>query len=138
MLWRKLLRRSDVGTQQGNFTGGVRLTQAKFRTAVGYIDQTTYFRHQLFGHLAWGVGRAKPFREDAWADFSVAIRGQDLGVHSLRITHKPSGEAGQNNYTTTLHWGNLGKTIRPLSLEGTVLTLFAPSRQGEPFSVEIW
>ena len=31
--------------------------------------------------------------------------GRDYGIHNFEISHKPSGEAGQANYTTILRWG---------------------------------
>jgi hypothetical protein len=35
----------------------------------------------------------------------IFIRGQDYGIRNFEISHKPSGEAGQANYTTILRWG---------------------------------
>jgi hypothetical protein len=137
LLWRKTLAASDVQSQRGNATGGVRLTQARFEVDGRRIDQTTYFRKQVFGRLEWTRGRTRPYREDAWADFHIILRGADLGVHRLRISHKPSGEAGQGNYTTILHWGALSESIRHAGLSGAEFMLVAPGGVGDPFSIEI-
>ena len=54
------------------------------------------------------------------------------------ISHKPSGEAGQHNYTTILHWGDLAETIRQLNLVGKTFKLYSPPEgQAEPFLVEV-
>lgn len=138
VIWRKRLVPSDVQSQTGNPTGGVRLTQAQFVTPAGArIDQTTYFRNTVFGGLPWTVGRRHPYREDASAWFRLRVRGQDWGVHQLRISHKPSGESGQNNYTTILHWGDLGGRVADASLAGVLLTLHAPASKGDPYLIEI-
>jgi hypothetical protein len=138
VVWRKVLVASDVQRQAGNPTGGLRLTQARFRTADGaVIDQTSYFRESIFGAFIWSVGRENPYREDAWGLFRLIIRGDDWGVHRLRLTHKPSGEAGQHNYTTNLHWGDLGARIRDAALAGARLVLHAPAADAEPFLITI-
>lgn len=139
LVWSKRLVASDVHAQRGHATGGVRLTQAGFLTQQGRrINQTRYFREEVFGKLDWnpGMTRGKP-REDAYASIRVIIQGRDLGVHRLRVGHKPSGEAGQRNYTTLLHWGPLGVEIASAQLVGSTLSLYAPTADGEPFLIEI-
>jgi hypothetical protein len=140
LLWlRRGLPASSVQRQSGNPTGGLRLVQAGFTDATGApIDQTTYFRNDAFGRLAWGVGRQKPYREDAFATFRVFLLGADYGVHNLRVSHKPTGEAGQNNYTTILHWGDLGGTVYDLNLVGRTVSIFGPPPgQNSPFVLEV-
>jgi hypothetical protein len=140
LLWRKVdLPPSDVQRQAGSPTGGLRLTQAGWRADGKPIDQTKYFRYNVFGALDWRVGREQPpYREDAAARFNVTLLGQSKGIHLLRLSHKPSGEAGQGNYTTLLHWGPLADTIRELDLVGKTLSLYAPpAGSPEPFFLEI-
>lgn len=138
-LWQKTkLPKSDVQRQKGNVTGGLRLTQAGWKVSGNPIDQTVYFRNELFRHLAWSVWKEKPYSERAEANFDVYLLGKSYGIHQLTISHKPSGEAGQHNYTTILHWGELAETIRQLNLTGKTLNLYAPSNsQVEPFVIEI-
>ena len=45
--------------------------------------------------------------DETYSPFHVFIDGVDQGVHDLKVQDKPSGEAGQHNYTSGLHWGPL-------------------------------
>lgn len=139
LLWqKKRLPASDVQRQKGNVTGGLRLVQAKWKVLDNFIDQTTYFRNDVFGYLVWSVWKEKPYSERAEADFDVYILGKNYGVHQLIISHKPSGEAGQHNYTTILHWSGLAETIRQLNLVGKTFNLYAPNdSQTEIFTIEV-
>lgn len=139
LLWERAdLPASSVQRQAGNPTGGLRLVQAGFEDATGArIDQTTYFRNVAFGTLAWGVGSTRPYRQDAHASFHVTLLGVDQGIRDLRISHKPSGEASQNNYTTILHWGDLGQTVYDMNLVGKTVRIYAPASIGSPFVLEV-
>ena len=139
LLWQKSkLPASDVQRQIGNVTGGLRLTQARWKANGENIDQTTYFRTAVFGGLQWDKWKDKPYSEIATAKFAVQILGKDYGLHELDISHKPSGEAGQHNYTTILHWGALSDIVRKLNLIGKTFRLYAPPEgQTEPFFIEV-
>lgn len=139
LLWQKTkLPASDVQKQSGNVTGGLRLTQAGWGVAGNLIDQTTYFRNDVFGHLVWAAWKAKPYGEKAEAKFDIYLLGESYGVHELMISHKPSGEAGQHNYTTILHWGDLAETVRVLNLIGKTFSLYSPlPGHTEPFVIEV-
>jgi len=138
VVWRKSLAASDVQRQPGHATGGVRLTQARFRDASGdNIDHTTYFR-ELFKGFDWQETRAVPHVEEAEVDFLLVVEGESLGVHALAVSHKPSGEAGQRNYTTSLKWGRLAGQIHRMDLRGKTLTLYAPPPgKSEPYVIDI-
>jgi hypothetical protein len=141
LVWEKEnLPASDVQRQRGAVTGGLRLTQAKFEFNGKRVDQTKYFRDVVFSQIPWRLGR-KGFpkqRETTEVTFDLMILGKSYGRHKLVISHKPSGEAGQRNYTTMLHWGPLGNIIRDLNLVGKTLQLYAPSEgEIEPFYIEI-
>ena len=139
LLWQKIkLPASDAQRQIGNITGGLRLTQAGWKVSGNFIDQTNYFRNTIFGHLNWHTWKTKPYSEKAEANFYIEILGKNYGIHQLTISHKPSGEAGQHNYTTILHWGDLTETIRQLNLVGRTFSLYAPSdNQAEPFVIKV-
>lgn len=140
VIWRKTLAASDVQRQAGNPTGGVRLTQARYTTTTGQrIDWTTYFRNDLFGRFPWAVLRTgRNAREGTTVEFSLEVLGQNWGTHRLDISHKPSGEAGQSNYTTILHWGVLSAQVRDANLARRQLTLYGPGPgTTEPFFIEI-
>lgn len=141
LVWEKRnLPASDVQRQKGNVTGGLRLVQANFTDAKGkLIDQTTYFRYSVFGDLNWTIGHHKPKkRETVQVAFQVTILGKAYGQQGLIVSHKPSGEANQRNYTTMLHWGELGQIISNLNLIGKTFRLYAPPEgEDEPFFIEI-
>ncbi len=138
LVWQKVLPASDVQRQPGNPTGGVRLTQARWYDEGKRIDWTTYFRNKVFAGLEWRQTRARPFVEEAVVRFDVTVLGKRLGIHELAVSHKPSGEAGQANYTTILQWTGLSQTIKDADLTGRTLRLYAPPAGAkEPFFIEI-
>jgi hypothetical protein len=143
VLWQKRnLSRTDAQqTPAGtNPKGGVSLTQAHFRGADGeLIDPTTYFRRILFGHLGWRTVRwAGDRREETEIPFEVRLLGQTHGVHVLVVSHKPSREAGQRNYTSFLHWGEeLTPVVRGLRLVGRDLTIYGPAQAGGPYILDV-
>lgn len=142
LIWRKInLPKSDVQIvrrQATNPTGGVRLTQARFTVEGRKIDQTTYFRNILFDGFPWTVIRQVPFKDATSVRFDITILGQPYGIRQLQISNKPSGEAGQANYTSTLHWGELGARVRELNLVGRTFNLYGPEEgTTEPYFIEI-
>jgi hypothetical protein len=119
-------------------TGGLRLTQANWEVDGSVVDQTVYFRQDVFGNLNWKVEKTSPFVEVAEASFRLKINGVEIGQQNLKIRHKPSGEAEQHNYTTLISWGKFSKTISRFHLKGKNLTLYAPPEgQREPFLISI-
>ncbi|NVM32015.1 MAG: hypothetical protein HWN65_24455 [Candidatus Helarchaeota archaeon] len=141
LLWKKTsLPASDVQYQKEgtNPTGGLRLTQARWKVNGKVIDQTTYFRQNVFGKLAWKKEKTVPYVEVSEVLCNVRILGEDKGQHRFILRHKPSGEAGQGNYTTLLSWGKFGEEITKNDLRGKDFYLYAPPKgQNEPFYVEI-
>lgn len=141
LVWRKKLPRTDaLQTREGSHhVGGVRLTQAKFEDAPGHvIDQTTYFR-KLFSDFAWEQERGGyADQERTFIPMRVFIRGRDYGIRIFEISHKPSGEAEQANYTTILRWGgDFTPTVAKLNLTGSTLSLYETEDDKVPFLVEI-
>lgn len=143
LVWRKILSASEalkISNDRTNPVGGIRLTQARFETVHGRIDQTTYFRN-LFADYPWQreLGRNRNTTQEATVvPIRVVIRGLDYGVHSFEISHKPDGEADQNNYTTIIRWGRyFMEEIPTLNLEGATLSLYATSSQDVRFLMEI-
>jgi len=79
-----------------------------------------------------------PFVEETEVPFDITISGVNLGVRKLKVSDKPSGEAGEGNYTSSLHWGDLGEDIRKAKLAGRTLKLYGPAAgTTEPFFIEI-
>jgi hypothetical protein len=119
--------------------GGVRLTQARFENPLGHrIDQTTYFR-QLFADYLW---EAEPNRyqdqEHTFVPMRIFIRGKDFGILNFEISHKPSGEAGQDNYTTILRWGReFNPTVIRENLTNTIFSLYEIPEDDAEFMIDI-
>lgn len=125
---------SSAGT---NPTGGLRLVQAKFVVNGKIIDQTTYFRNTLFGHFEWEIAKYIPLVEKTTIPFEITINGQYLGQFPLEVRHKPSGEAGQHNYTTSISWGELGSIIQNKNLSGAQIDIYTVPNEKQVFSIVI-
>lgn len=140
LIWmRKKLPSSSVQAAESgtNPTGGLRLVQDKFFYEGHRINQTTYFRNVVFSKLIWKEVKSIPFVEAAVAPFNITIFGKHIGKFNLEIRHKPSGEAGQHNYTTSISWGEAGKIIHDYELTGKQLYMYAPKGKSPTFSIVI-
>jgi len=141
LVWRKTLPQTDaLQVREGSHhVGGVRLTQARFENPPGQrIDQTTYFR-RLFAEYSW---EPEPGRygdqEHTFVPIRIIIRGRDYGIRNFEISHKPSGEAGQANYTTILRWGReFNPIILRENLAGAVFSLYETSEEYADFLIDI-
>lgn len=141
LLWRKRLPQTDAlqVNEGSHHVGGVRLTQAHFENPPGRrIDQTTYFR-RLFADYLWErePGRHRD-QEHAFIPMRIIIRGRDYGIRNFEVSHKPSGEAGQANYTTILRWGReFTPTVLRENLTGTVFSLYETAEPDADFLIEV-
>jgi hypothetical protein len=124
LLWSKKLSDTDAQRQDGHVTGDLRLVQAK-QYNLHKIEQTAYFREVVFGNLVWQVAKADPYEETADVDFNVNILGTTYN-RELTIGHKPSGEADQGNYTTSIRWGSLAPVLQRVDISGRMLHLYGP------------
>lgn len=126
VVWRKKLASTDAQRvrEGSNPTGCIRLTQAGFCVEGAPVDHTTYFREHVFCHLAWRARGTSPGAEEARVQCSLTIFGELLGDYELEISHKPSGEAQQRNYTTALHLNrSLRKAFQRQDVTGSLLSL---------------
>ncbi|HLD05284.1 MAG TPA: phospholipase D family protein [Candidatus Nanoarchaeia archaeon] len=142
LLWKKpKLKKSDVmreGSKKTHVTGELRFTQAGFKVNNKVINQTTYFRYDVFGDKLWTVVKKKPIVDATTVSFRIRLIREDLGEHDLEVQNKPSGEAGQGNFTTSLRWGDLAAIIKKKNLVGKDFYLYAPQQgDDEPFFIEI-
>ena len=141
LVWRKTLPQTDAlqVNASSHHVGGVRLTQAHFENPSGQrIDQTTYFR-QLFANYSWEqeINRRQD-QEHTFVPMRIIIRDIDYGVRNFEISHKPSGEAGQNNYTTILRWGReFNPTVLRENLTGTIFSLYEIAESDADFLIKI-
>lgn len=102
------------------------------------IDQTTYFRN-LFNDFDWeSEPRGHDDQEHTFVPMRIIIRGHDYGIRNFEISHKPSGEAGQANYTTILRWGrNFTNIIEQATIANTIFSLYQTPDTDAPFFIEI-
>ncbi|HLC44504.1 MAG TPA: hypothetical protein VJK50_01540 [Patescibacteria group bacterium] len=143
LVWRKTLPKSDaLQVKDGTaHVGGVRLTQAEFENPPGQrIDQTSYFR-RLFADYHWeresGRHRNRD-QEHTFVPMRIIIRGTDYGIHNFELSHKPSGEAGQGNYTTILRWGReFNPIVVQENLTGAIFSLYETSEENAAFLIDI-
>ena len=91
----------------------------------------------LFSKYTWKQVRATPYVEAIKFLFEVTIKGVFHGRFDLEVRHKPSGETGQHNYTTSISWGTAGNIISKANLTGSRLDLYAPKGKGKPFQIVI-
>jgi hypothetical protein len=122
-----------------NTVAEVRFSKAGFKNPPGQIiDNTTYFRN-LFRDFEWEPTEGgRRDQEHTFVPFRVTIRGRDLGVRIFKISHKPSGEAGQHNFTTSLKWGrDFTPIVRQENLAGAVFSLYEAPDTDAPFLIEI-
>ena len=68
----------------------------------------------------------------------IIIRGRDYGIRNFEISHKPTGEAGQGNYTTILRWGREFKpVVVRAQLTGAVFSLYETGEESAAFFIDI-
>jgi hypothetical protein len=68
----------------------------------------------------------------------IFIRRRDYGIRNFELSHKPTGEAGQANYTTILRWGReFTPTILQEDVAGTVLSLYETPDAEAPFLLDL-
>jgi hypothetical protein len=139
LVWqRPLSATAALQNPGGNPVGGVPLTQARYELQPGQrIDQTVYFR-QLFADYLWQPeARGRQNQEHTFIPMRIIIRGRDFGVRNFEVSHKPTGEAGQGNYTTILRWGPFAQTVRQENLTDTVFSLYETAEPDADFLIEI-
>lgn len=120
--WGKKLSDSDAQRKKtGNQRGGITLVQGDYR---GKIDQTTYFRNDLFVNQAWQTGRANTGQpiERTTVPMNVTIDGTYHGTIDFLVTNGTSRESS-HNYTAELHIEPIGALIRQNDMSGKHLDI---------------
>lgn len=116
--WGKTLSDSDAQRKKtGNQRGAITLVQGDYR---GRIDQTNYFRTELFSQLTWVPDMANTGApiETATVPMNVTIDGNYYGTLDFKITNGTSRESAQNNYTAELHVEPIGQIIKQNNISG--------------------
>jgi len=137
LVWSKPnLPRSDLQLNPGHAPGVLRLTQARYKVNGTVIDQTMYFRNQVFGPLNWTHNPIAQ-KDEAVASTSLVIAGVYVGDFEMPISHKLAWAAGQGNYTTGLHWSGATNHIKQPGLVGRTLKLYQPASAQGRYVIEI-
>lgn len=104
------------------------------------VNPRDYFRNTAFSELDWEPDERLPHKERTHADFRVLVKGIDYGVHSLRLSHDTRTNTTnylQNNYTTSLHWGETAQYVAHEDILGRTLRLFRETENPTRFTLEI-
>jgi len=98
------------------------LVQGDYR---GEIDQTVYFRHDLFGSQVWiaGIANTGQPTESTLVPMHVTINGTYHGVLDFRVTNALNRAAGQGNYTAELHIEPVSAIFRQTNVAGMHLDI---------------
>ncbi|SHL41371.1 hypothetical protein SAMN05444414_11361 [Roseovarius marisflavi] len=97
LVWSKpRLPRSDLQLNPGHAPGVLRLTQAKYKINGTVIDQTTYFRNQVFSLVNWTYNPTAQ-KDEAVVATSLIIAGVHVGDFDMPLSHKPAWAAGQGS-----------------------------------------
>ncbi|WDG41919.1 hypothetical protein PUP72_25400 [Pseudomonas synxantha] len=112
-----------------NASGVLRLTKSNYG-----IDHTIYFRNTVFANLNWHSVDGKEMTN---ARFNLVIEGRPHGIYRLDLSHKPSWESNQRNYTTGLHWGDAVGVIKIEGLVGKTLTLYEAQNENYEYQLDI-
>ncbi|WP_144902180.1 phospholipase D-like domain-containing protein [Halobellus captivus] len=139
LLWEKPdLPRSDAqDPRASHVTGQLRFSQAGWEVSGDVIDQTTYFRYDVFSDFDWEEIETNPIVESAQVIFHVNLDDEYEGYHQLELIHKPVWEAEQRNVTTMLRWGELNQKVSELDLTGKTFYLYRPENGSEPYYIVI-
>jgi HKD family nuclease len=121
-----------------NPTGSILLKKGAFEN----IDPRTYFRDDLFAHLAWtsDLASRKPHLERASENFELVIKNVNCGVFKLKLTHDTrlgSRTREEKNLVTQIHWGDAKKFIAKEDLLDRILYLYRKDTTPPEFTIEI-
>ena len=130
------LAKSNIGVTDNPNThakGEMGLGKGKWS---GNFNPKQYFRNEVFGDLEWKQNELG----DTVAEgiFKLHICGTDHGDFKLTLLHKRKGmEAeNQNNYLTSVRWGDASAFVRNKNLIGRTLRLYK-SVDGTHFLIDI-
>lgn len=133
--WKKeKLPKSDAQqpSEGSNPTCNLRLSQAGYTVDGVKIDQTSYFRNDVFGVCDW-----TPTENGEKTEIKVDLKidGESKGIYNLKVTHEPHRESDQDNVTTILHWENAIPALTAKDVTGKDLIL--SSKKDGTFDISI-
>ena len=106
------------------------------------IDPVSYFRKEIFGHLAWEKynNRAGNVAERVDAQFDLILKGLLVGRFTLTLRHsltRAAAAAEDKNLPTELSWNDARQFIKRDDLIGRTMTLNRDVNDRKHFAVEI-
>ena len=106
------------------------------------IDPVTYFRKEIFGHLAWEkyTNRAGNAAERVDAQFDLILRGIIIGRFTLTLRHsltRVAAAAEDKNLPTELSWNDARQFVSRDDLIGRTMILYRDVNDRKHFAVEI-
>ncbi len=122
-VWKKRnLPKSDSQqpSEGSNPTCNLRLSQAGHAVDGNRIDQTTYFRDEVFCDCDW---EETENGEKTYIPVDLEIDGKFKGRYNLKVTHEPHRESNQDNVTTVLHWEDAIPALTEEDVTGKNLSL---------------
>ena len=121
-VWEKRnLPKSDTQqpSEKSNPTCNLRLSQAGYKVDGQKIDQTTYFRNEVFSECKWEKTEKG---EKTYIPVELEINGKSYGEYKLKVTHELHRESNQDNVTTILHWEDAIQALTENDVTGEDLT----------------
>ncbi len=126
-------RHLQIPTGMTNPTGSLSLGKG----ALTEVDQTIYFRREVFSDAKWTRSPLDIDKETTSANFELIISGISYGIFNLLVSHNPRFESGQHNYTTSIHWGAAKDYIAREELLDRELRLYKNKVKPNEFIIEI-
>lgn len=111
-----------------------------FKKGNSNIDQQTYFRIEVFNHLAWRPDPRTVGKELAEANFQIIIRSVDFGVYRLTVTHDTRTNTRsykQHQPMSALRWGAARQLIARDDLLDRTMRLYRDNMNTDSFVIEI-
>ncbi len=137
LVWEsKPLSRRSLGIPTGansNPTGSTTLGSGTF----GHIDRVSYFRDDLFGHLAWATNGAI---ETADQDFDLVIKGILQGSFTLTLRHsltRAAAAAADHNSPSGLSWNQARPLVAREDLLGRTMRIWRSTVDASKFRIDI-
>lgn len=122
--WGKTLSSSDAGRKnRGTARGSIPLSQGDLR---GTIDQSKYFREELFGQLTWEPSTTRTGKptEITTVPMHVTIDGTYHHVLAFKVTDEQSRLQGEKNLPTSqLHVAPITSVLEKVDVTGMHLDI---------------
>jgi hypothetical protein len=120
-----------------NPTGSMGLKRGRLPKEVNF---RRYFRDNVLAALPWATHPKEAGKETTTGRFTFVIRGVNKGTLALSITHDNRTNTvmyQQNQFMTTLHWGQARALVADAGLLERTLTLYRGAADPTRFLIEI-